>query len=188
MHVWTMGSAGAPLRQLTRGTGDEDAPTWSADGRFIYFAANRGQGYDIWRVPSGGGSEERITTDGSGAIAFESPDGRSVLYQQKMTPSALLLKPSAGGAATVLVPCAEAGLFTWHRTGIYYVPCGSGPDAPVNRRLPGLGNDARVFTLERLDRFNQGDLAVSFDGRTVLYASSVNEVRGGDLWMIDPFK
>ncbi len=29
MHVWTVGSEGSPLRQLTSGTGDEGGPTWS---------------------------------------------------------------------------------------------------------------------------------------------------------------
>ena len=75
---------------------DEGAPTWSADGHFVYFGASRGHGYDIWRVPARAVPEERITTGGSGYIAFETPDGRGVLYQQKTTPSALLLKTFAG--------------------------------------------------------------------------------------------
>jgi len=188
MHVWTIGTEGSPLRRLTDGSGDEGTPTWSADGRSIYFGANGGGGYDIWRVPAGGGARQRVTTGGSGYAAFEAPDGRGVLYQQKTASSALLLTSTPGGAPTVVVPCAQAGIFTWHRTGIYYVPCGAEVDAPVRRIVPGTGRDARVFTLERLDRYSQGDLALSADARTILYARTGNENRGGDLWMLEPFK
>jgi Tol biopolymer transport system component/DNA-binding winged helix-turn-helix (wHTH) protein len=187
-HVWTIGSDGGPIRQLTAGTGDELVPTWSADGRFIYFGASQGHGFDIWRVAVDGGAQERVTTNGSGFVAFEQPGGGGLLYQKAAAASALLLTPAAGGPPRQIVSCAEVGEFNWNRTGIYYVPCGQGPGATV-RRIPRLGErDVPAFTLEGLDYPNQASMTVSPDGRTVLYVRSANDARGGDLWMIEPFK
>jgi Tol biopolymer transport system component len=189
MHVWTLGTDGGRLRRLTGGPGDEGSPTWSHDGRFVYFGANHGQGYDIWRVAAaGGGTPERITKGGSGYVAFESPDGKSILYQEKTTSSPLLRTPVSGGTPRVVVPCASADVFTWHPAGIYYVPCGVEQPAPVHRLVPDTGRDVVAARLEDLDMGGQADLAVSPDGQTILYVSTGNIARGGDLWMIDHFK
>ncbi|MFN8061167.1 MAG: gamma-glutamyltransferase [Vicinamibacterales bacterium] len=40
----------------------ERDPAWSRDGTRIAFAANRGDGYDIFTVPAGGGTPTRVTT------------------------------------------------------------------------------------------------------------------------------
>jgi hypothetical protein len=100
----------------------------------------------------------------------------------------LLLKPAAGGAPTVLVPCAEAGAFTWQRTGIYYIPCGAAADAPVHRVSSAGRHDVVVLTLHEPVRWRQSELAISPRGDTVLYVRQVAEGHGSDLWMIDPFQ
>jgi Tol biopolymer transport system component len=56
-------------------------PVWSPDGAFIYFA----QGFppeemDIWRVPSTGGSPERITSHNSRVAHLTFVDDRTLLY------------------------------------------------------------------------------------------------------------
>lgn len=186
VHVWVIGSEGSPLRPLTEGIGDEGAPSWSADGHYVYFGANEGGGYDIWRVPVAGGIRERLTTQGSGYVAFEAPDGRGFLYQQTTEPSAVVLERKPGGPTTVIVPCAEVSAFAVQRKALYYVPCGQAEPVAVRRVLPTRGGDARVVTLDGLDRDRPGELAVSPDGKTILYVRAGNEARG-DLWMIDPF-
>ena len=55
--------------------------TWSPDGRFIYFA--RGlppDEMDIWRIPSGGGTPERITRHNSKVAYPVLLDERTLLY------------------------------------------------------------------------------------------------------------
>jgi Tol biopolymer transport system component len=57
-------------------------PTWSPDGRWIYFVTGilATSQMDLWRIPSGGGTPERLTylnTD----VAYPTPiDDRTVLY------------------------------------------------------------------------------------------------------------
>ncbi len=64
--IWTIDADGASPRRLTQDPGDENLPSWSRDGRFIYFAARPEalQGFDVWRIPAAGGAEERMTRRG----------------------------------------------------------------------------------------------------------------------------
>ena len=67
-HIWTIDTEGGTPRRLTTQTGDENAPTWSRDGRYIYFSADPGSGRDIWRVLASGGIPERVTQRRAGAL------------------------------------------------------------------------------------------------------------------------
>ena len=51
-------------------------PAWSLDGRWIYFASDRTGDYQIWKMPSAGGTPVRITRNG-GLDPIVSPDGRT---------------------------------------------------------------------------------------------------------------
>lgn len=53
-----------PARRLVDETGYEVAGDWSEDGRWIYFGSRRSGEWEIWRVPVGGGSTERVTEGG----------------------------------------------------------------------------------------------------------------------------
>jgi serine/threonine protein kinase/Tol biopolymer transport system component len=57
-------------------------PTWSHDGRWIYYAGSRQSltEKDVWRIPSSGGVPERLT-DQSTDVQYVTPiDDRTVLY------------------------------------------------------------------------------------------------------------
>ena len=62
--------------------GHNHFPTWSPDGRWIYFVSGilaTGE-WDLWRIPSSGGVPERLTHQNS-AIGYPTPiDSRTVLY------------------------------------------------------------------------------------------------------------
>ncbi len=61
-------------RTLTDDPADDVAPMWSHDGQWIYFASNRGETWQIYRVPSAGGDAEPVTV-GGGVAAAEAPGG-----------------------------------------------------------------------------------------------------------------
>ena len=69
--VWTMDLV---RRQKTRITSDPDddlAPVWSPDGRWIYFASNRGGRSAIYRhAADGTGNDEVFMADSAGAVPF----------------------------------------------------------------------------------------------------------------------
>ncbi len=68
------------------------------DGKWIYFAHERGATRDIWRVPSRGGQPQQVTRTGSGFVAYELDGGTSLLYQPVNGDSALLLLSLTGDA------------------------------------------------------------------------------------------
>ena len=69
-------------------------PSWSGDGRFIYYGSNRTGRYQIWRVPVAGGPEEQVTRE-SGFLPFESLDGRTLYYKRAENDGPLLAERRA---------------------------------------------------------------------------------------------
>jgi hypothetical protein len=50
-------------------------PSWSRDGRWVYFASGRNGGWEVWKMPTAGGVATQVTRQ-EGYSAFESPDDR----------------------------------------------------------------------------------------------------------------
>jgi Tol biopolymer transport system component/DNA-binding winged helix-turn-helix (wHTH) protein len=173
---------GAP-RRLTSDQGDENCPTWSRDGRWIYFSSDRGGGRDIWRVPAVGGPVERVTHGGSGRFAYEAPDGRSILYQTAAGDSSLVVQPLTGGAPRPLARCIRAEAFAVGAAGIYYSPCSDGADAAVHRLDFATGRDTPIAHVSA--PFLVSDLAVAPDGRTILVH---RYTEAADLMLIENFR
>ncbi|MEQ8978058.1 MAG: BamA/TamA family outer membrane protein [Deltaproteobacteria bacterium] len=72
---------GGRRRQLTDGPTRDSFPCWSADGRRIFFASDRGGVFNIHAVDVRSGVIERLTNVVSGALMPAAhPDGRRLLY------------------------------------------------------------------------------------------------------------
>ena len=180
--VWLMESDGGSPRQLTADPGDENMPTWSRDGRWIYFSSDRGGGLDIWRTAVSGGPSERVTNGGSGMIAYESPDGNAIVYQAADTDSPLLALALAGGPARQLVRCVKAQSFTLAASGIYYAPCDTGPEAFVHLLDRATGRDRVLASVT--EPFHASSLAVSPDGTMLVHRYTEN----ADLMLLENFR
>src|SRR5262249_26993410 len=61
-------------RRITDGPSDDYLPTWSRDGKYLYFSSDRAGARRLWRVPLDGGAAEPLIDKGSVA-ALESDDG-----------------------------------------------------------------------------------------------------------------
>jgi len=82
-------------RQLTTGRTENYIPSWSHDGAWIYFGSERDGEEQIWRMPASGGPAMRITKNG-GAVALESPDGKSIFYTKFTQPGLWILSLLSG--------------------------------------------------------------------------------------------
>lgn len=62
--IWLIPAAGGKPRELTFGTGEDEEPVYSPDGKWIAFVSNRSlpEERHIWVVPAGGGRPHRLTT------------------------------------------------------------------------------------------------------------------------------
>jgi Tol biopolymer transport system component len=86
--LMTIPSSGGPARELARAKSPAqlqqiDGNTWSHDGRFVYFfkRADSRAPHDLFRVPAGGGAEERMGLQGLEFRGPEiSPDGRKIAF------------------------------------------------------------------------------------------------------------
>jgi len=186
-HIWTIDAEGGPPHQITKDPGNQNVPTWSRDGRTIYFCAERGMGFDLWRIPAGGGTAVRITRDGSGLLGSESADGKSVVYQPRDGESPLLALSLTGGPTRQLVKCAKPTAFSVAAQRIYYVACGSDRDPAVHVMDLSMGQDRLIGRLERYSsHYYPMGLPVSPDGTTILYNKVVND--GADLMLIENFR
>ncbi len=90
--IWTIAASGGDPVPVTDDAPVDWNPVWSPDGKFLYFASDRGGSMNLWRVAieeSSGkvlGQPEPVTTPSSysGFMSF-SRDGRRLAYVQVIT-------------------------------------------------------------------------------------------------------
>ena len=90
--IWTIAASGGDPVSVTDDAPVDWNPVWSPDGKYLFFASDRGGSMNLWRVPideqSGRvlGPPEPITTPSaySGFMSF-SHDGRRLAYVQVIT-------------------------------------------------------------------------------------------------------
>ena len=180
--IWTIDADGGPPQPLTHYPGDENQPSWSRDGRFVYFYSDHEGGADVWRIPASGGRAERVTSDG-GNLAYESADGRTLFLKKGPFNSALVAVPVAGGPERQVVACVPRFGFAVGPSGVYHLGCQADESGrPLYRLDPSTGQSRLLGTLEGAG----SGITVSPDGRTILYMKQAGE--GSDVMMIENFR
>jgi len=82
-EIYVVSAAGGAPLPLTDDAFDDSAPSWSRDGRWIYFHSNRSGVYEVWKMASEGGPATQVTRAG-GMRPKESPDKRFVYYRKRV--------------------------------------------------------------------------------------------------------
>jgi len=78
-------------------------PSFSRDGKFVYFASDRTGDFQVWKVAVAGGPEIQLTRHG-GFAALESPDGK-VYYSKGNYPNPEIWRvPVEGGEEVAVSP------------------------------------------------------------------------------------
>ncbi|MFM8392873.1 MAG: winged helix-turn-helix domain-containing protein [Acidobacteriota bacterium] len=129
--VYIIDADGSNLRLVTEGC----MPSWSADGRFIYYVSNRLRLPQVWKIPVAGGAPVKVTEPNS-RDPLESADGK-LLYFTNI--DRLWQKDLVSGLESA-VPGMEAEVVSryWDQTptGIYFgQPSGEKSDRFLLRHL-----------------------------------------------------
>ena len=163
--LWIVEPDGGPRRQLTSGDENDRMPSWSRDGKWIYFASDRSGGEQIWKMPADGPETDAVQlTNGGGFSALEAFDGETLYYTKSDERGLWMLRD---GIESRLID-ASIGFadYAVTPTGIYYGRKDIGSGDAIYRYRFSDGTTEEVFRPAK--RLGIG-LDVSPDGRYLVY-------------------
>jgi Tol biopolymer transport system component/DNA-binding winged helix-turn-helix (wHTH) protein len=155
-------------RLLVGDTRENVCPSWSRDGKWVYFASSRTGGWEVWKIPAEGGTPAQVTTEG-GHAPFASTDGKYIYYAKTAYANPEIWQvPIDGGTEHLVSPQLRPATWaSWAVTDqgiVFAAPSGIGKPVislfdPVKRRVSTLGElDTVPFWL-----------GASHDAKTVLF-------------------
>jgi Tol biopolymer transport system component len=155
-------------------------PSYSRDGRYIYFDTTRGGAPEIWRRDLKTNQDQVIAPAGF-MVGIESPDGRRLFYQEN-EPRHIWVSDPDGGSPRQLSQVSPTPDMDWTPVGssIYFA------SSTLDKGTDILAFDLSTDKLRKLGHVSQNlalgtpSFVVSPDGQTLLYSvidSSVSEIK-----------
>jgi Tol biopolymer transport system component/DNA-binding winged helix-turn-helix (wHTH) protein len=190
--IYVVSADGAQPRRLTTDSAEDIVPSWSMDGRWIYFTSNRpakGQSgqLQIWKMPADGGAAIQMTLQG-GFEPVESPDGRWIYFAQDRGSASIRRMPAAGGAETAILDFHQKNysrLWTVTNEGVYFAVAKSNTQSTIKFFSFMTGIEKTVAEIDRALINSNSGLTVSPDRKWMLFP--LYSQRGSDLMMIENF-
>ncbi len=180
--IFTILAAGGVPKRLTTDPSDDVSPSYSRDGRWIYFSSARSGQSEVWKMPVEGGDAVKITSVG-GHTSFESPDGKT-LYFVRSREKGIWKVPVQGGEATQVTGALyDVFPFAVGTEGIFY---SSAPDSSQRVLIRfvsfSTGQSRTVMVMERPIDWG---LSLSPDQRFLLFTQ--RDKNDNDLMLIENF-
>jgi serine/threonine protein kinase/Tol biopolymer transport system component len=187
LSVFVVSSSGGTPQPLTSGSANDARPTWSRDGRWVYFGSDRGGLSNIWKVASSAGPATQVTRNGGG-FALESPDRKWLYFT---APGGIVRRmPLEGGEETDYVRgLGDLGLarnwaFSVAANGVYYLAPGPEQRGALIRFISQAGGESK--TLASIPRTPAAGLSLSADGHYLLY--SQYDQSAAELLLVENFR
>jgi len=183
--IFIMNKEGGQLRRMTTESSDEHGPTWSRDGRWIYFTSNRSGGWGTWKLPVSGGEAIQVSKEG-GFIHYESKDGRWLYYRDSITLKGIIWKLSLenGQKQLVLNDVGSGSNWVLAEDGIYYTKGSSDSFGSYILFFNFASNSTKKIAM--LKQKNIGGLDISPDRGSFLI--SAWESGGSDIYLLENFR
>jgi len=142
-------------------------PSWSHDGKWIYFVSARSGNWQVYKVPAHGGDAIQITQHG-GHAALESFDGKYLYYAKNANPEPEIWRVPVNGGEEIPIALVHPG--TWAsfqvtEKGILFVGPSIGHQAVLNFYDFAQSRTTSVTVLNRTPFW----LGATPDGKTVAF-------------------
>jgi len=157
---------GAP-QMLTPDAFHNVCPSWSRDGKWIYFASQHSGDFQVWKIPASGGTPVQVTQHG-GHAALESLDGMFVYYAKNSQAEPEIWRVPVNGGEEKPLPLVRPGTWaSWQvvEGGILFVGPSLGHQAVLSFYDFAKDRTSTVAVLERIPFW----LAATADGKTVAF-------------------
>ncbi len=186
-EVYVMDANGGSPRRLPI-PGGADNPSWSQDGRWIYFNPSVSQMSPdyVQKIPPEGGAVVPVSSSPLGWGPIESPDGKFVYTVQGLgNVFGLVRTPVEGGKTERVLDSLHNGLsFEIMNNGIYFISS-SDPVRGYSIRFLELATRKTEIVAE-LGKKHLWGLSVSPDRRWILYDQE--DQGGSDLMLVENFR
>ncbi len=160
------------------GSYEAAAPGWSRDGKWVYFGSDRTGRIEIRKVSSPREQPLQVTHNG-GSAACEAPDGKD-LYYKKPDSAGLWQRPVEGGEEIRVLDCPDPaywGSWAIGKEGIYYVDIRVRPYGTIDFYSFTIRQVKRLMLLDKEPDSWDGALAVSPDGRWILFLQPDSQIQ-----------
>ncbi len=188
-NIYVINAEGGTPRRLTTDSSAHVVPSWSRDGRWIYFTSNKsnGQDWQLWKMPAEGGQAVQVTQHG-GMAAVESSDGKFIYYAKLSDPGIWRMPVQGGEENLVLKQLGPAFWGNWAMLdqGIYFVNLDAKRNPTIEFFNIATGRMTQVAAPEKLPVWWNPGLAVSPDGRWILYAQVDQDI--SDMMLVENFQ
>src|SRR5215831_14445704 len=184
--IWIAEADGANRKPLTDNAASNFDPAVSRDGHYILFSSNRTGNYNIWRIDINGANPLRLTNGLSDETPSVSPDERWVIYSSTDPSHRGMWKVAIDGGESVRIT-EKGGSSAAVSPDGKMIACIYVPDpSPVSEpklavvSLQG-GAPIKLFDFQNaISTSGSHSIHWSTDGRSILYASTLNNV--SNIW------
>ena len=169
---------GPVVRRLTTEPSEAVRPTWSRDGRWIYFGSDRIEKgiYQIWKMRSDGTGEMIQVTRHGGFEGFESWDGKFLYYVKENGKPGLWRIPAEGGIEVPILDSVVDGHWAIADDGIFFVDFGGRERSRIIKFFSFANSRTEFVYRTELDAvtFFPG-FSATRDGRSLLVSLQANQ-------------
>jgi Tol biopolymer transport system component/DNA-binding winged helix-turn-helix (wHTH) protein len=181
LQIYLVSAEGGEPRQLTNEFAGGEVPSWSRDGKAVYYTTIHNGQASVWKQPIAGGAAQPVTREG-GIYAAQSFDRKYLYFSHGPHDATLWRVPESGGSAELLADAPkpfDCSHWALVESGIYMVD-GNGDLLFYqfsNRRTSRVYHDPRFLT--------DWSMAVSADGHEVAWAQI--DDNSADLMLVENF-
>jgi hypothetical protein len=171
VQIWVVDREGRNLREVISADFDCAVPSWSRDGKAIYYSGKRDGMWQVWRHDFDTGSDVQLTRQG-GFDPIESIDGKTVYYSRFYEGGIWSISASGGPEMLVVSGRPQVGFWGHYgvsTTGLYFLDNDAEPRPVVDFYSFASRHISTVFPVEEHPARLQPSLSVTADGRSIYF-------------------